>query len=210
MTYTRNVPLANDLISDSQAILEANTNIVDSGTTGTGTGFSRNHVTMTDGSGNGGLHNEIDFYQNLSDPTISGFVSAIYPKLVSSQSELFQKNGSGTTQITSGALPIWKGGSTATGVVTATVAATGIVTFPNGLQFQWGQITAASQTNTPVLFTALGGVSFNNNCFNIQTTINENASNANVLDVFSVTKNGFSYYNTSSSSRVYYWFAIGN
>lgn len=149
MAYIRNIPQPTDIISNSQGQLLGNFQAIDSGTTQTGIGFSRNHVTMTDAT-NGGLHNRIDFFQNISTPSISGFVSSLYPKNISSQSELSYKNGSGEVQVTSGALPIWKGGTIGTSGV-STVSSTNL-TLPNGLQFSYGTGTTASNGKLAVTF----------------------------------------------------------
>lgn len=55
MAYLPNIPQPTDLVSDSQGDLLGNFTAIDTGTTATGQGFSREHVTMTDGT-NGGLH----------------------------------------------------------------------------------------------------------------------------------------------------------
>ena len=93
MVYNRNIPGPNDILSNSQSQLQANFQQIDSGTTGSGTGFSRNHVTLTDGT-NGGLHNRVDFYQPVADPPISGFTGSLYVKTVGGLSQLFFANSS--------------------------------------------------------------------------------------------------------------------
>jgi hypothetical protein len=57
MPYNPAIPLATDLISDSQSDLYGNFQAIDIGTTGGAgnVGFSREHVTMTDAA-SGGLH----------------------------------------------------------------------------------------------------------------------------------------------------------
>lgn len=142
MAYTNNIPNSTDLIANSQPQIKANFTAIDSGVTGTGIGFSRNHVTMTDAT-NGGLHNRVDFYQALSSPVVSGFIASAYPKTVGSTVELFYKNASQDLQL-SGPL---------------SDSANGYITLPGGFLLQWGSVTInnASSSNTgafPTPFTS--------------------------------------------------------
>lgn len=105
MAYNRNIPNATDLISNSQAQLKSNFQAIDSGTTGTGAGFSRNHVTLTDGT-NGGLHSKIDYYQGLDSPSVGG-VSCLYATSITggrTLGDLYYKIGSNDLQITKSSL----------------------------------------------------------------------------------------------------------
>lgn len=91
-----------------------------------------------------------------------------------------------------------------------TRATNGYTFLPGGVILQWGTITAVSQTLTPVTYTSMGNIAFPNNTLNVQTTIKEGASSgANVLNISAISATGFSYYNTSSSSRDFFWTAIG-
>jgi hypothetical protein len=130
MSYNRNIPLSTDLISNSQPSILGNFQAIDSGTTGTGIGFARNHVTMTDAT-NGGLHNRIDFYQALTSPTITGFVASEYPKTVTNI-ELFYKNTTQDMQITNSLL----------------TASSGQGMLPGGLQIRTGIVSGMSANNS--------------------------------------------------------------
>lgn len=141
MTYNNSIPLGTDLISASQSQIKANFTAIDSGTTGTGIGFSRNHVTMTDGT-NGGLHNRVDFYQAIAAPTISGFVSSLYPK--ATNNDLFYKNGTAEYQLTSALVSGTTGGASP-----ATTDYT--MTLPFGLILKFGGNDFAS-TGTAMTF----------------------------------------------------------
>jgi hypothetical protein len=89
-------------------------------------------------------------------------------------------------------------------------ASTGRTFLPGGLILQWGVITAVSQTLTGSTFAGLGGIAFPAAAYNMQTSIREAASSgANVLNISSLTATGFDYFNTSSSVRSFFWFAIG-
>lgn len=138
MAYNNNIPQPTDVISNSQGDLLANFAAIDSGTTGTGIGFSRNHVTMTDAT-NGGLHNRIDFFQNIVSPSISGFVSSLYPK--ASASNLFYKNGTAEYQLTSALVS-----GTTSGTAGPTTDYT--ITLPFGLILKFGSGNFASSGST--------------------------------------------------------------
>lgn len=205
MAYNRNIPQPTDLISNSQPQLLANFQSIDSGSTQTGTGFSRNHVTLTD-STNGGLHNRIDFYENIATPSISGFVASLYPLLVSSASELAYTNAGGTTQITSGSNAIWKGGS-GTGLVSVTLAQSGQLNLPNGLQYRWGFVTGLNDGST-VSFTP----AFSNACFGVQVTGARNDNSIRslwVADGPAPTASQFTIHCSASGQAIWY-FAVGN
>ena len=179
MAYDRNIPQPTDLISNSQADLLANFQAIDSGTTGTGTGFSRNHVTLTDGT-NGGLHNRIDFYQALASPAISGFVASEYPKTVTNI-ELFYKNATQDMQISNSLL----------------TAASGEGMLPGGLQIRCGGGTA---NNTSTTFTT----AFPNACIAVVATLNTSVGTIQIT-----AKSATAFTANSSSSGAMYYVAIG-
>lgn len=203
MAYNRNIPASTDLISNSQPQIQANFQAIDSGVTGTGVGFSRNHITITDAT-NGGLHNRVDFYQNLSDPTVSGFVSSVYPKSISAASELCFSNSTGVlTQITSGALPIWKGGTTGTsGVVTSTNGSSGALNLPNGIQFRWGS-QSVNTGGTPIAYSSR----FTTGSYSV--TLTPQTSTSRGAAVNSVTADGFNAFSENNGTLMYY-FAVGH
>ncbi len=185
MAYKRNIPLATDLISNSQSDLETNFQTIDSGSTGTGPGFARNHVTMTDGT-NGGLHSEIDFYLAVTpSPTISGFVSTAYPFDVtvaspsSTNTELFYKNAGRDTQMTSSAL----------------LAASGEGFIPGGLQIRSASTTLSSDGQTitfskPFPTACVSVVVSVANSGNKAATINVVSFNASSFDAFHINISG--------------------
>jgi hypothetical protein len=135
MAYNNNIPLSTDLISTSQGQILGNFAAIDSGTTGTGIGFSRNHITMTDAT-NGGLHNRVDYYQVVASPAISGFVASAYPKTVTN-AELFYKNAVADMQITNSLL----------------TASSGQGMLPGGLQIRFGTTGGVAFNNTTVTVT---------------------------------------------------------
>ncbi len=193
MPYNRNIPQPTDLISNSQPQILGNFQTIDSGVTGTGVGFSRNHITMTNAT-NGGLHNRVDYYQAVASPAIVGFVSSLYPKTVSAIGELFYKNGTADIQITSSSL----------------TAASGQGFLPGGLQIRSGVMNAngAGLPNaiTPAFPTACIGV----------TIVGGNAAlPSNLLKVTAIAAGSFTAqsFNASTggagSGEAGYYIAIG-
>lgn len=165
----------------------ANFQAIDSGTTGTGIGFSRNHVTMTDAT-NGGLHNRVDYYQAVSSPSISGFVASLYPKTVTNI-ELFYKNGTEDIQISNSLLTA----SNNEGMI------------PGGLQVKSGSSSILNGNSSQTInFTT----AFPNALIAVQLTpLNTNtiiqvAGGASVSS-FAAQRNG------TSGIASFYWTAIG-
>jgi len=79
---------------------------------------------------------------------------------------------------------------------------------PGGIILQWGSFSAVSQTDTPILFTTLGGIAFPGNCFIVLANMNNSVSDGN-LNIKVRNATGFTYYNTSGSVQNYSWIAIG-
>jgi hypothetical protein len=163
MAYNRNIPQPTDLISNSQPSLLANFQAIDSGTTQTGIGFARNHVTMTDAT-NGGLHNRIDFYQGIADPTISGWASSLYPK--TSTFELIYRVASTNYQLTNLS-------------ITTVGGSHGVIT-PWGIRLNWGKISSVGSGGTaltfPQAFTQIPNVV----CTSLNTNSASNATAENI------------------------------
>jgi len=202
MAYNRNIPQPTDLISNSQPSILGNFQTIDSGTTGTGVGFSRNHVTMTDAT-NGGLHNRVDYYQAVADPTISGFVSSLYVKLVAqgglSAAPLLVYN-SGTPYVIGGAV---------------SAASNGFCYLPGGILMKWGSFSASSGVNS-FSFPSGSGIPTFSNIFQVFL---QPSSAPGVPDYFgyinSSTTTGFSYdsvarVSKTGASGTYSYLAIGN
>lgn len=187
MAYDNNIPQPTDVISNSQGDLLANFMAIDSGTTGTGIGFSRNHVTMTDAT-NGGLHSRVDFYVALASPTITGFISSLYPKTVTNV-EAFYKNGSADIQLSNSLL----------------TASSGQGMLPGGLQIRcgFGSVTSGSTqlvtwTATPFPVAPLAALACgigNDNIFSV------------VLG--SLTTTQVTFHINGSAVAEFYWIALG-
>lgn len=209
MAYLRSIPQPSHNLSVSQGNILGNFQAIDSGTTGSAgaIGFSRNHVTMDDNT-NGGLHYRVDYYQAVSDPVLAtiGAASSLYAKQVSSP-ELFYRSSSGDpTQITSGSLPIWKGGTSGgTGIITATVSQNGQLNLPNGLQFRWGRGTALNNGDSVSFSPA-----FSSSCFSIQVTGQRGNNDVRSLWVGpSPSASSFQVFTSISGIDIWY-FAVGN
>lgn len=132
MTYNAGIPLATDLISNSQAQLLANFSQLN-------TQFAVDHVAFNTGSGNGdGTHKKITFDNAPAEPSPAGTVSNVFPLLVGSAQELFFKNasteynGAGKVQLT--------------GPLLSTNA--GYVTIQGGLIVQWALVQILVSTGT--------------------------------------------------------------
>lgn len=193
MTYNRNIPQATDNISVSQGQILSNFQAIDSGTTGEGIGFARDHITMTDAS-NGGMHNIVDYYVNQSsDPTLSG-VSALYTKSVSSLSQLFFRNSSAILQLTGA----------------ATVANPGSVFLPGGLIMKFGNFGMAfgvvsQEVTYPTPFTtAYYSV--------VLTSSSSNSLNTAGISTSLTDETGFTAIRASApaSSLTYFYIALGS
>ncbi len=139
MAYQPNIPLATDLISNSQGDLQGNFQAIDTGTTATGLGFSRNHISMTT-AGTGGEHYRIDFPDAPAVPVpgVGSTESSIYPALIAAKQELKFKNATNDIQITNSLL----------------TTASGQGMLPGGLQIRIGHVNLlCNNTNRDVTYT---------------------------------------------------------
>lgn len=206
MTFNPNIPLGNDNLSTSQGQILANFSQLN-------TQFGVDHIPFNTGSGNGdGTHKKVTFNAPPSPiPTPTGTVSSVYPNLVSAAQELHFKNAAQTTQITSGGLPIWKGGTPGTdGVATATTGGTnsnGSLTLPNGIILKWG-----TQENIVDSTVVTFPVAFPNNCFSVQMTpVRDDVFPRAIYLKPGFTRTNFTIrISSSSGNMVINYFAIGN
>lgn len=187
MSYNNAIPQAGDLISTSQGEILANFTAIDSGTTGTGIGFSRNHVTMTDAT-NGGLHNRVDYYQAVSSPSISGFIGSAYPKTVTNV-ELFYKNGTADMQISNSSLS----------------ASGGEGMLPGGLLIKAGSGSFDGMSvDSLITFTN----PFTNGFISANAIIN--SATSITLEILLASETDFTVRKLSSSgTQSFYWIAVG-
>ena len=199
MVYNPNIPQATDLISNSQVQILNNFSSIDS----TLLGFARNHYSLTDAT-NGGLHKLVVFPNSPTPPVLTGTESAIYPKTVSGDQQLFFANAAGEVQMTVDSDAFWKGGS-GDGVVTANAVQNGFMNLPNGVQFRWGYASGLGDSSV-VSFTP----AFSNNCLSIQVTGERLNSSVRSLWVNpGPPKNAFAIHTDASNIAIWY-FAVGN
>ena len=121
MTFQPNVPLAGDLISQSQADL--NTNFTQINTV-----FGIDHVEFDDGTvGDRGTHKQITINNVLgADPGLASPIASLYTKTTAGVSELFFQNGALAANV-----------SQLTGS-NGTLASDGAFKFATGLILKWG------------------------------------------------------------------------
>ncbi len=212
MTYNASIPQPTDLISNSQPQLLANFSQLN-------TQFGIDHTAFNTGSGNGdGFHKKVTL-ANVSAPgTPVSPITVIFSKTVSTKQELHFINDTATTQITSGGLPIWKGGTVGdTGVVTLAGTSNGKIVLPNGLTYIWGVISAPSSGTSTQTFAQSG---FATACFNVQLT-GARAASSSVQSLYidstaaggftnGLSKTQFKLTCTSGSFTQVYYFAVGN
>lgn len=147
MTYNPLIPGPNDVLSQSQSDIQDNfaqlNNLYD-----------LDHFAFDDTTiSYRGLHRYISFpFSQPTNPSLGSLAAILFPRTKTGNTELYFKNGVDYTQITSAALPIWKGGTpTDTGVVGGTIFNSGPVSnghgntvnygniiLPTGLELKWG------------------------------------------------------------------------
>lgn len=196
--YNPNIPQPTDNISTSQGDLLNNFSQLN-------IQFSGDHTAFNTGMGNGdGRHKQVMFNSPPSIiPVPTGTESSVYPNIVSAQQELFFKNAISSTQITSGSLPIWKGGTIGgTGAVSSIIASPGKMDLPNGLQMRWGN-ASVNTTGTTINFVS----AFSTNCLSVTLTATSTQSRGSAVS--NVSSASFRAYSENNGTTMYY-FAIGN
>ena len=184
MAYNNNIPLSTDNISVSQGNIL--TNFGTSGIDSTSFGFSRNHVSMTDGT-NGGLHKAVDFYQPIASPTLGGTGGVAYPKTVTN-SELFFKNSVSDMQISNSLL----------------TASSGQGMLPGGLQVRCGTSSFPGQ-NQYVNFS----IAFPIACLSVVVSNANSGNNASTINVTSIQPNRFQVFCPNGAGSNLSYMAIG-
>ena len=135
-TYNPSIPMATDLISNSQSQILANFGQLN-------TQFGVDHIPFNTGSGNGdGTHKKITFDNAPTEPTPTGTISNVFPLLVGSNQELFFKNAS-TEYSSSGKVQL-----TGPSSIGSTTNSSGYVTLPGGLLLQWVEVGISGSTGT--------------------------------------------------------------
>ena len=181
MTFDPNIPLATDLISNSQGDILTNF-------TQLNTQFGIDHVAFYTGSGNGdGTHKQITFNTPRLDPVLAGDDSMVYSKTVSGVTQLFFANATTAAQVSS----------------TGTAANPGTITIPGGLTIAFGNasITAGVLHNFGYTFSATP----------YSVVISGPAASSQAPTLFSVNTSQFAwaYSNGLAATKTIQWIAIG-
>lgn len=208
--YNPNIPLGNQNLSVSRGQIETNFQQINAIF---GTNVGADHYAFDDAtSANRGLHKQVTYPAvKGADPVVVAPAGETYTKTISAVTELFYSNATQVTQITSGGLPIWKGGpSGSAGVVflsNASTSASNRLLLPNGVCFIWGSFNPNSSVNV-----TFPGGGFPNNCINIQLTgsADNNSTFRIGVSTGTLTQTGFTFEGSVSSHwNPIYYFAIG-
>ena len=192
-SYQPNIPTGTVNLDIDYQNLRANFQQID-------TTYSVDHVPLTDNGSTNGFHKAVHLVKQAAPAAIPG-VGSVYCTEINdtySNDETFylQTGGGKIMQMTRNFVPV--------------AAAKGTTFLPGGLVLQWGTLTAVANVVTAVAFVAdLGVKNFTVNCFNVQTTLNGNTSTEANLNISLLTATGFTYINTSTNSRTFFWMAIG-
>jgi hypothetical protein len=131
MTYNPNIPMANDIISQSQSQILTNFSQCD-------TLFDVDHVKFSDVvvPANRGMHRQVTFQNVIADPGQANPIATAYTKTDPStgKSELFFQNdtlAANVVQLTG--LP-----------TTLPTVPSGFLKFPNGIILKWGNVGLAA------------------------------------------------------------------
>lgn len=196
--WSNTLPADVSKIRISAGLIRNNWGAIDNGTTGTGYGFCRNHVTMTDGT-NGGLHYRVDYYQAVSSPTLAG-VSSAYARAVAysyvsgtpTWNELYYKTSNTGGPPSTVDIPITN---------STLQAMQGEGMLPGGLFIKTGTGTG----NNPVTYTTpfpTAALSV------ILTAIGNNPAISNSIPPGPLLRTGFTA-NGTAFNPSFYWIAIG-
>lgn len=187
MPYNENIPQPSDKLKNSQPQLLANFQAID-------TVVTVNHVTFDDPSGDQGKHKFVTFPRQSGDPVTGTTEINMYTKLnaTTARSEIYVKNGTGT------AIPITaSSGPNGLGVV-------GFSYIASGLIMRWGSANSGAGSSVVVNLTGLTPAI--NNIKSVQVT----AINANTTFWVTAVAGGTFTVSSSSASRNFNYFVIGN
>jgi len=227
MTYNPLIPGPNDVLSQSQSDIQDNFSQLN-------TLYDLDHFAFDDTTPSfRGLHKYLSFpFSQPTNPSLGSLAAILFPRTKTGSPELFFKNSTDYTQITSGALPIWKGGTpTDTGVVGGTnfnagpyvmgnghgsVYNYGNIILPTGLEFKWGWVIPTAGAVNNLNFTY--PTPFATQTINVQIIPIRNDGHDHSITIQSdisgapdVSANRFTLSSDSSGWAVgFYYFAIGN
>lgn len=197
MSYTLNIPGANNNPSQDQPLMRDNTNAIDSL-------INVDHVKFNQGVSTG-WHKVIHQTIQAVDPVVVAGINQVYAKNYTpdttgavTDTQLFMETGNGVISQMSGTLLgndgyVWIG----------------------GILFQWGTATFPVGANTITFKDRVAGaIPFPNNCFIVLATLTSVALVVGSADIEIVTKapTNFTFRKTGSNANFpgFYWLAIGN
>ena len=207
--FNPNIPASADNPSNDQPLMLTNN-------TSTNGLIAVDHVGFNSTNNLGGCHNFVHLVAQGSAPPALGFTGILYTQIIndgfSSSESLFWLNGAfQTSRLTANVVPKVSGGPGAPGYTFLPGNAT------NPLVMQWGQVGLAAvsgkQTGMVTYTTGGNNIAFPNKTLNVICTVTSNGteSNSSGVDVFNVSKTGFSWVVSNAGSQLtgFFWNAIG-
>lgn len=183
--YNPAIPQAGDLISVSQGEILDNFSQLN-------LQFGVDHVAFNTGSANGdGHHKQVTFDNAPTAPTLTGTMSAIFPKLVGAAQQLFFANATTTYPLTGIAITTTTPLATGSGILT-----------PWGVILNWGQISFAGSSQS-----IKWQVPFTTADINVFVTLNDSSPSA--VSVSGSSTTGTNIFKVQTANRAVFFFAIG-
>jgi hypothetical protein len=162
------------------------------------TTYGTDHVAYSQGLNNG-YHNIIHLVPNATPTPSTGigqlFDNTVYDGINTDQILYFLTGENRLLQLTRNFVP--------------SVTAKGYTFLPGGLIMEWGSFSATNISSMNVSFPQI----FPNAIYNVQVTyvVSDNSTIRSGIESGTVSKNGFTWIGTSTSSLItVYWTAIGN
>jgi len=187
MAYKSNIPLATDLLSQSQDDLLNNFG-------GTKTLVDVNHVTF-DASGQG-KHSFVEFPVQAPVPTTSAGEVGMYCQtsaLTGNPELVFSHESAGSTYE----------------FTAAQKAETGYAILPSGIIFMWGSGTVNANTTAVATFANGAGIPVLTTVYNVSVTREGSTGETGVLFYQSYTTTNVTVFNTADASKKFFYTIIG-
>lgn len=188
MAYNANIPLAGDLLSQSQ-------NDILNNFTAIGTWVAINHVTFD--AVNQGKHYFVEFPVNAVAPVPVAGEVGLY-----SQTSTLTGNPELVFAHQLGLDPV---------EFTSAVknAATGYAILPSGIIFKWGYSVVMAAAYKTVSFAIGAGIPVFTEVYNIQVSRRGSPTDTGILYVYGNTLADLTVYNTADSPKTFYYFVTG-
>lgn len=198
MSYQPNIPTGPENLDNDYLNLRQNFQALD-------TVYKIDHVALTSSSGTKGYHKLVHLVNYASgDPAAAASTGILYCKTVddgySTDTQLYFKTKNDLKLIlTNNFLPL--------------ASQNGYTFLPGGLLLQWGRIVTGASNNqkkVDVTFTGISLKAFPNNNFGGWANMQRDSNDIDTVYLYNFSKTGFSYRNTSSSSKTFNFIFIGN